>query len=417
MSEKISKAAWYGWFICGLGALFYCYEYYLRITPSIMSGELMQAHRINAAAFGHLSAFYYYAYTPMQLIVGLLFDRLGVRFLMVMAVLACAIGSFFFANIDHLWIAQLGRFMVGFGSAFAFVGTLKLAALWLPPCRFALVSGLTTMLGVLGAILGDLSLTYFVNIHGWYQTIWLSGAIGILLAVVTFVFIRDRRDETEKTADLSWIGLLKGAFQLLKIPAIWINGFLGALLYLSLTVFADLWGIPYLQHSLLLSNTQAANLIIWVFLGWAVGAPCVGWLASNQQISRRRLQCSSAILAMLASIALLYLSVSLVMLKGILFFFGLFTSVEILVFSVGRDISPSHLTATSVALTNMFVMLGGVLLQPLVGLLLDWHSTGITPNHTPIYTLADYQFGLTLLPLGMAIAAVLALFLPDHPKE
>ena len=117
------------WVICGLGALFYCYEYLLRISPSVMMSDLMQAYHINATVFGNLAAFYYYAYTPMQLPVGILMDRYGPRRLLTFACLACALGSYLFAHAFHIELAQIGRFMVGFGSAFAFVGVLKLATI------------------------------------------------------------------------------------------------------------------------------------------------------------------------------------------------------------------------------------------------------------------------------------------------
>src|SRR5476649_2578638 len=72
------------WIICGLAAAFYCYEYLLRITPGLMVPELQKAFSVHgdyldATLIGHLSAFYYYAYTPMQLPVGLFMDRYGPR--------------------------------------------------------------------------------------------------------------------------------------------------------------------------------------------------------------------------------------------------------------------------------------------------------------------------------------------------
>jgi hypothetical protein len=58
------------WLICGLAALFYCYEYFLRIAPSVMDHQLRMTYHLDATALGQLIAFYYFAYTPMQLVVG-----------------------------------------------------------------------------------------------------------------------------------------------------------------------------------------------------------------------------------------------------------------------------------------------------------------------------------------------------------
>ena len=78
MSSKV-KSTWLAWAICGLGALYYAYEYLLRITPSVMEHALREHFSLSATGFGLLSAFYYYAYVPMQVPVGVLMDRFGPR--------------------------------------------------------------------------------------------------------------------------------------------------------------------------------------------------------------------------------------------------------------------------------------------------------------------------------------------------
>jgi len=158
------------WIICGLGAIFYCYEYILRIAPSVMSSDIMRTYDIHAGAFGHLSAFYYYAYALVQPLVGLLLDRYGPRYLLTLACLACAVGTYLFIATEIFWIACLGRFLIGLGSGFAFVGALKLASIWLPPNRFAFISGLVNASGMIGAILGDIFLTRLVSSIGWRAT-------------------------------------------------------------------------------------------------------------------------------------------------------------------------------------------------------------------------------------------------------
>ena len=51
------------WLMCALVALFYCYAYFLRVSPSVMVNELITHFQVNAGSLGILSAFYYYAYT------------------------------------------------------------------------------------------------------------------------------------------------------------------------------------------------------------------------------------------------------------------------------------------------------------------------------------------------------------------
>src|SRR5580700_10807591 len=106
------------WIICTIGMLFYCYNYFLRVSPSVMQTDLMQGLHITAYQFGNLAAFYYYAYTPMQIPVGMLYDRFGTRLMQFLACLTVVLGVFIFISADNLATASLGRFFIGLGSAF-----------------------------------------------------------------------------------------------------------------------------------------------------------------------------------------------------------------------------------------------------------------------------------------------------------
>ena len=57
-----------------------------------MQGELTQAFHITAYQFGALAAFYYYAYTPMQLPAGMIYDKFGARFVLCFACLMAVTG-------------------------------------------------------------------------------------------------------------------------------------------------------------------------------------------------------------------------------------------------------------------------------------------------------------------------------------
>src|ERR1700722_13882195 len=98
------------WFICTIGMLFYCYNYFLRVSPSVMQQDLMQGLHINAYQFGTLAAFYYYAYTPMQIPVGILYDRFGTRVVQFFACAIATLGVGLFISADSYFAAGAGRF-------------------------------------------------------------------------------------------------------------------------------------------------------------------------------------------------------------------------------------------------------------------------------------------------------------------
>jgi sugar phosphate permease len=407
------------WLICGLGALFYCYDFFLRISPSVMMHELMQAYDLTGAQVGSLSAFYYHAYVPMQIIVGLLMDRYRPRRLLIMACMLCAFGTYLFAGSHTLLAAQVGRFLVGFGSAFGFVGALKLATVWLPANRFALVSGIITCLGMVGAMIGDILLRALIDGLGWQTTTYLSAAVGIVLTVMIWAVVRDANPLQVNPHEyrLDFRGLLAGLWGTLTNVQIWLNGLVGALLYLSLSAFAELWGIPYLEQAHGFSSVHAAHANSMVFLGWAIGGPFWGWFSDF--IERR---CLPIVLSSVGSFVLVSLllympHLSVLQVHVLLFLFGFFSSVQILVFAICREVTHIKIAGTAIALTNMIVMLGGNLFQPLIGKFLDMGWAGEMLKGTRVYALHNYQWALGIIPLGMLLVVIAMVFIRETHGE
>lgn len=414
------------WLICGLGAVFYSYEYFLRISPSVMEGALRQHFNLSATGFGLLSAFYYYAYVPMQLPVGILMDRLGPRRLLTFACLICVMGTFMFANTFIFNVAAMGRFFVGFGSAFAFVGVLKLATIWLPEDKLAMVAGLATALGTVGAMLGDNLLDHLVKLTGWQQTVNFTALFGVALIFLLWFGIHDHKQDKEEGGTIdSFKTNMVDLGIILRNKQIWINGMYGCLVYLPTTVFAELWGIPYFRHAhgLTASGANLCNSIL--FLGFTIGAPLMGFI--SDKLKRRKLPMFlGAFGAAMVMFVVLYVpglnSTSLCIL---MFTLGLLYSVQSIVFAVGREVSPKEAAGTAIAMTNMIVMIGAMLLQPMVGRLLDRclqarESISLsTINGAPVekmhqlYTAADYQCALSIIPIGILIAACLTFFLRE----
>lgn len=422
--ENSKKYKVMAWFICGLGALYYAYEYFLRISPSVMEPDLRGHFDLSAGGFGLLSAFYYYAYVPMQLPVGVLMDRFGPRRLLTIACAICVIGTFLFSSTAFFSIAASGRFLVGLGSAFAFVGVLKLATLWLPEDQLAMVAGIAAALGTIGAMIGDNLLGHMVNWLGWQLTVNLTAFLGIGLVFILWFGLQDKKSDNNQTGTID--SFKQNMIDLKRIAGnkqIWINGFYGCLVYLPTTVFAELWGIPYLRHAHGISESGAHFANSLLFLGFTVGAPLMGFI--SDKLKRRKLPmligASGAAILMMFILYLPNLQPGL--LNILMVVLGLFYSSQAIVFAVGRELSPKQAAGTAIAMTNMIVMIGAMFLQPLVGALLDWsahaHATSMPIGNMPLekmqqlYTADDYQFAMSIIPLGILLAAILTLFLRE----
>lgn len=403
-----------GSLICMVGAFFYCYEFILRIIPGILQSELSAAFgNISATTYGQLSAFYYFAYSPMQMPVGMLMDRYGPRRLLTFACLCCALGSWLFTFTSSIAIASGGRFLVGFGSSFAFVGVLSLAMHWLDRRYFSLVAGLITTLGMLGLVYGEVKITTMVTSMGAFHVQSLLIGIGVILTFIILLVVRDGpKGHVSNKYPLP--EFFKNVWFVLASPQVWLIGFVGACLYTSLSVFGELWGKAYLEQAHHLTKDEAAKTLSAVFLGWAVGAPIAGYISD---ITGRRiltLVCGAVLSMVCISMVLYYPGLSMFSLRVLLFFYGVFSATEIIVFIMAKENSGAKLSGTVFAAANMIVTLGGVIFQPLVGKLLDTFGDSGIVDGQHIYTVVDYQLALSILPISLLLVTILAFFLKDN---
>jgi sugar phosphate permease len=409
------------WVICFIGALFYCYAYFLRISPSTMTHELSLHFHISATALGTLAAFYYYAYTPMQLAVGIIVDRYGARFVLSSASLLCTLGVFVFVAAPSLAIAELGRFIIGLGSAFAYVSVLKLATIWLPANRFALVAGSTTALGMIAAIFADLILTDLVHTVGYKNALYSTAFVGIFLCVLIFSIIRDHASkhhpDTTKVNKKSTGQLIIAMLQMLKKPQMWIIGIIGLLLYMPASVFMDLWGIPYLKTTYQLTSHQAAHVISMIFVGWIISSPIIG--AISDQLGKRKLPLLICSMGATITVLILFYTPNLNVntIYTLFLLFGAFCGVHPLCFAISKENNPTTLSGTAVAITNTLIMLGGLIFQPLVGKLLDAHWQGTMVHGVRLYSASDYTFALSVVVFGLILSTILILFVHETHCE
>ncbi len=402
----------------GLAAAFYLIGFYQRVAPAVITRELMSEFTLGAAALGNLAAFYYYSYVAMQIPAGVLADRWGPRRVLSAGAAIAAAGTLLFALAPGYAAAGLGRLLIGGSVGVAFVAMLKLAGHWFAPTRFAMLSGLALACGVLGAVSAGVPLRLLVDAFGWRNVLGVSAVVTGLLAVVIWLAVRD--DPAERgyasyapARPARHAPILEAIRQTLATRNVWLVFLISGAVSGPTLTFGGLWGVPFLSTHYGLSTSQASMITSLLLVCWAVAGPIVG--AFSDRLRRRKaLYALGAVLAAAGwCAALLVPGLPLPLLVAMLGFTGCASSAVMVGFAIAKESSPAALAGTAGGIANMGNMLGGMIMQPAVGWVLDRRWTGTLANGVRVYDFDAYRAGFTLMLAWLAAALILLVFVRE----
>ncbi|WP_415072656.1 MFS transporter [Legionella sp.] len=419
-SATVNKQLLTAYFIFFLAASFYLYEFILQVAPSVMAEPMMKTFGVTGAGFGFISAFYFYAYAPTQLPAGVLYDRYGPRKLMTFAIVLCALGSAFFASTDSIFTACIGRFLIGIGSAFSFIGVLVLLSRWFPPSYFAILAGIAQLMSSVGAIFGEMPLAYLIQGVGWRKASFILSFVGFILAACFWVYIRDYPNQQNQKIPKHYLrDEWKRLVAVCKHAHTWIIGGYAFAIWTPIAVFAALWGVPYLQEKFQINMVAASGLCSMIWIGIGIGSPLLGWLSDKME-SRRFSLTLSAALGFSATLILFYFpGLTYGWAPLVLFVLGLGAGGQTVSFAVVKENNPPEFVGTASGFNNLSVLIGGAIFQPLVGYILQHIDSGHVVNGVHTYSIQSYQTALLVMPLCFLASLIIAVFIlkESHPAK
>jgi len=427
-SQGKSVPAWLPWAVWGLPACFFLYGFFQRVAPSVMHDRLMAEFALTGAAVGNLSALYFYTYASLQIPVGLMVDRFGPRRLLLFGALICAGATLLFAWSGDSGVAHMARALVGFGAGFGFVCALTLAARWLPAERFAQVTGLQMMAGMIGGFLAQAPLAALVEEIGWRQALAGSGLFGLLLAAALWLIVRDFPPGTRppskdpsKGSSLGAPGLLLGILlslgRVLRRRQNLVTAILSSAMSAPMLSFAGFWGVAWLMQTKGYDRPEAGAVTSLLLLGWALGSPLAGWLSDRLGRPKAVIQ-GGGLAALVALTALIHLpALPDPLLLALFPLTGAACGCMSVAFALVRTQTPPGEIGATFGFVNAATTAAGAIFQPLIGWLLDLGWAGESAGGARLYSAEAFRDALSVLPVYLLLALGLSTLLQEAKKS
>lgn len=411
-----SPPVWLAWSVWGVAAVFYLTGFYQRVSPAVMTSELMHSFGIGAKDLGNLSAFYFYAYVAMQIPTGILVDSWGARKLLIAGSISAAVGTFLFGSTGNFALACAGRAIVGGATAVGWLVLLKLATHWFPARRFAMLSGLGLFFGNIGALTAQVPLRLMIEHFGWRVVVLGSGAVVLGVCLLAWGLVRNDPAEKQflsyapaalQRQDQNSLAALGAGFRkVFEYRNTWLIFFAQGSMVGSILAFTGLWGTPFLKSRFGLQPASAAAVCSVMIVCWAVASPLCG--ALSDRIGRRKpVYLSGCVVATAGWSVLFYAALPLPAFVAVAALTSTACGAVVLGFAYGKESVPVQFLGTISGTINIGNMIGPMLLQPGIGRILDQRWSGQLTNGLRVYGVDAFQTAFLLMIAWLVLACVL----------
>ena len=406
------------WLILIILNAVYFFVYFHRTSTAVLAPYLMEEFSASAASLGGMSAAYFYPYALSQPLVGYLTDRWGPRKVVTFSTAIGFFGALLFGLAPTLFLAALGRGLIGLGAAGVFVPALKALLLWFGPQAFAQMNGILLVTGNIAAITSATPFAWTIQQTGWRISFFFIAGISIALTSLSWAYVRDfpPGHVPETAGKLSERPVGKTFLLILKNPFFWT---LVALFFTyggAFQTFQGLWGYPFLIDVFHYDKLAASNLLVLIAIGVIVGGPILSYL-TDKSFSRKK-----------GPLLSLCIGVQVLIWSGIVFGGPSLgpISMGILLFAMGatlagtlsilwaiiREVSAPERLGTVMGLVNPAPFLGVAIFQPATGYLMD--RVGKTGAGFPFEA---YQNAFGLCLASLSVAFIISLFLGKGMKS
>ena len=385
------RRAWVIWFVA---LAVYVLAVFHRSSLGVAGIVAADRFDINATSLATFTVLQLVVYAGMQVPVGVLLDRYGSRAMLITGLVLMTAGQLGFAFVESFPAAVAARAVVGAGDAMVFVSVIRLVTVWFLVRQGPMVTQLTGLSGQLGAIAAAGPLSYLLHELGWTGAFALTSSIGVVLLVAVLALVKD---SPYRRGDVVAIKLRALA---LSVRTVWGNP--GTRLGMwshfvsqfSATVFALLWGYPFLVQGLGWSTSGASTLLM-AMTAWAV----VSGLVTARLVARLPYYRSWIVVGIVIAMVVPWTAVLLWpgVAPGWLVVVMAFATASggpaaMVGFDLARSFTPPHETGRANGLVNVGGFTASLLTMALIGVVLDLSASGGMGS----YTLGDFKLAMSV---------------------
>lgn len=391
----------------------YILSQFLRNTVAVLASALGRDIGVGSEELGVLTGAFFMAFALTQLPMGLALDRYGPRRVMAVLTVPIAVGCAVFALAETAQGLFIGRTLMGIGCSPLLMGPMVIFARAFPQEHFATYTSWHLAIGNTGVLLATTPFAVLLDAVGWRMSFWGIAVVTALFVPLLWYGIGDRiNGKPMSSGRVEGLGAeILGLLAVMKDRRLWLLMPLLFCGYGCVAVITALWGGPYLADMYGLSRVGQGNVLLLMAVGAVIGPLLFGPL--DRRFNTRKWVVIPGCLVVI----LLFMSFAVFVKPPFWMvpvgFFLMAASTGYFSVSVAhaRALYPDHAVGRGMTVSNMLVMAGVGVLQPLSGVVAGLFVVDTTGALSADAYRAIFLFLGACLALSLAIYAMA----PDRP--
>jgi ACS family D-galactonate transporter-like MFS transporter len=194
--SAVPRRRWRIAWLLGIGVLI---NYFDRVNLSVSHNALIAAFGISDVVFGYLSSAYNLTYAFLQLPIGVILDKLGVRRVGRIGTFLWSCASFAGAVTPTLSGLFAARFLLGIGEAPTFPANAKAIGAWFPAEERSLATALFDAAAKFSSVIGVPLMGVVLLEFGWRWSFALTGLISLAYFLAFWTIYREPGEDADLT--------------------------------------------------------------------------------------------------------------------------------------------------------------------------------------------------------------------------
>lgn len=258
-----------------------------RTAPGLISDQLMKEFSLTASMIGLLTSIQFLAYAGFQIPIGILSDRFGPNFFLIIGTLLNGIGTLIYSLAPNEYFLLVARLLAGLGDATIWVNLVLILSQWFKVKEFVGLLGIAGMAGSAGFLLATVPFSAWISVTGWRTPFFIIGIILVLSALLLYYVLEKKSKQLFKTDAMKMKQKAPREKTMVVLRRIfssrqaWAAFFCHFGLVGTYVGFIGSWAVPYGMHVYDMTRSQSSQLVMIGLVGALVGAPLTSWISSR----------------------------------------------------------------------------------------------------------------------------------------